>query len=249
MPPARTTRRWYTAKLDELRDRLSPALAETYRTEIAALTDWLDPVPQQADIARYLDGFVGREWLVEILEDWRLNRTGARLFWLTGLPGTGKSAFSAWITATHQGNAVALNLCRWDLRERCDAARVVRTLAWFVARRVQDYRAVLLRLMRGFGREALESTDAPTLFDRLLIQPLTHCFDGGRTADRLLLVIDGLDEAVPNQGQEAAALAARPAAPPRSPAAALGRPAGDQPAGAAGEHRVRRSADAAHRRR
>nr|WP_294513808.1 toll/interleukin-1 receptor domain-containing protein [uncultured Rhodopila sp.] len=194
---------WYKAKLDELRERLSPALAETYRTEIAALTDWLDPVPQQADIARYLDGFVGREWLVDILDDWRLNRTNTRMFWLTGLPGTGKSAFSAWVTTTHQGNAVALNLCRWDLRERCDAARVIRTLAWFVARRVQDYRAQLLRLMRGFGREALESTDAATLFDRLLIQPLTHCFDGGRTADRLLLVIDGLDEAVPKQHQEA----------------------------------------------
>lgn len=193
---------WYTAKLDELRDRLSPALAETYRTEIAALKDWLDPVPQQADIARYVDGFIGRAWPVDILEDWRLHRTGARLFWLTGLPGTGKSAFSAWITATHQGNAVALNLCRWDLRERCDAARVVRTLSWFVARRVQDYRAVLLRLMRWFGREALDSTEAATLFDRLLIQPLAHCFDGGRTADRLLLVIDGLDEVVSNRGED-----------------------------------------------
>jgi hypothetical protein len=140
---------------------------------------------------------------VDILEDWRLGRTGARLFWLTGLPGTGKSAFSAWITAMHRGNAVALNLCRWDLRERCDAARVVRTLAWFVCRRVQDYRAQLLRLMRSLNREALDNSDAPTLFDRLLVQPLFHCFDGGRTADRLLLVIDGLDEAVSNRGDDA----------------------------------------------
>src|SRR5271170_3742064 len=40
------------------------------------------------------------------------------------------------------------------------------------------------------------------LFDRLLVQPLTHCFDGGRTSDRLLLVVDGLDEAVANQGAD-----------------------------------------------
>jgi tetratricopeptide (TPR) repeat protein len=194
---------WYDAKLREIRERLSPALAERYKTEIDALRDWLDAVPQHGDITRYLDGFVGREWLVDILEDWRLGRADARLFWLTGLPGTGKTAFSAWITAMHRGNVVGLNLCRWDLRERCEAARVVRTLAWLVARRAQDYRAQLLRLMHRVDREALDRMDAPTLFDRLLVQPLTHCFDGGRTSDRLLLVVDGLDEAAANQGQDA----------------------------------------------
>ena len=193
---------WYGAKVREIRERLSPALAERYKTEIDTLHDWLDPVPQHADIARHLDGFVGREWLVDILDDWRLGRTDARLFWLTGLPGTGKTAFSAWITAMHRGNVVGLNLCRWDLRERCDAARVVRTLAWLVARRAQDYRAQLLRLMHRVDREALDRLDAPTLFDRLLVQPLTHCFDGGRTSDRLLLVVDGLDEAVANHGAD-----------------------------------------------
>jgi tetratricopeptide (TPR) repeat protein len=193
---------WYGAKVREIRERLSPALAERYSVEIDSLRDWLDPVPQHGDITRHLNGFVGREWLVDILEDWRLGRTDARLFWLTGLPGTGKTAFSAWITAMHRGNVVGLNLCRWDLRERCDAARVVRTLAWLVARRAQDYRAQLLRLMHRVDREALDRLDAPTLFDRLLVQPLTHCFDGGRTSDRLLLVADGLDEAVTNQGAD-----------------------------------------------
>jgi len=121
---------------------------------------------------------------VDILEDWRLGRTDRRLFWLTGAPGTGKGAFCAWATAMHVGNVVALNLCRWDLRERCDAARVVRTLAWFVARRVQDYRGLLLRLMRRLDRAGLDILDAPTLFDRLLVQPLTQCFHGGRLGER-----------------------------------------------------------------
>jgi TIR domain-containing protein len=62
---------WYAAKLTELRDRLSPALAGRYKAEMDALEAWLDPVAQQPDIVRYLDGFVGREgW-------WRSWKTGA----------------------------------------------------------------------------------------------------------------------------------------------------------------------------
>jgi tetratricopeptide (TPR) repeat protein len=194
---------WYAGKLAELLARLRPELAERYAGEIRALEDWLKPVPQYADIIRHLDGFVGREWLVDILEGWRLERTAAPLFWLTGRPGTGKSAFSAWITSRHPGHVVALNMCRWDLRERCDAARVVRTLAHFIARRVQDYRSQLLRLMPGIDQATLDRLDASTLFDRLIIQPLAHCFDGSRNTDRLLLVVDGLDEAVGHQGPSA----------------------------------------------
>ncbi len=187
---------WYAEKRAELLARLRPDLAQRYADEVRALEDWLQPVPQKADIDKLCDGFVGREWLVDILETWRLHNPDARRFWLTGAPGTGKSAFAAWLTATHLANVVALNLCRWDLRDRCDATRVVRTLACFVARRVQDYRSQLLRLMPQLDPETLDCLDAPTLFDRLLAQPLAHCFDGGRNGDRLLLVVDGLDEAV-----------------------------------------------------
>ena len=204
---------WYAEKLQRLLDLLSPALAGQYRDEITALRAWLRPVEQEEDYDKHLKGFVGREWLLKRLEDWRLGGTAAPLFWLTGQPGTGKSAFSVWITDMHHANVVALNLCRWSLRNRCDARDVVRTLAFFVARRVQDYRAVLVRDHRRMLDRAekakdngldpglvLDRMDAPTLFHALLAHPLKHCFDGGRSTDRLLLVIDGLDEAIDNQG-------------------------------------------------
>jgi hypothetical protein len=84
---------WYGAKFAELGEQLRAELAERYRSEMEALEGRLDPVPQWANINRLVDGFVGREWLVKDLEDWQLGRVDKRLFWLTGLPGTGKSAF------------------------------------------------------------------------------------------------------------------------------------------------------------
>ena len=208
---------WYGPRLQDLLDRLSPALAGQYHDEISTLRDWLNPTDQDADYNKHLEGFVGRTWLLQRVQAWRLGRTDTKLFWLAGAPGTGKTAFATWITRMHHANVVALNLCRWKMEARCDARAVIRTLAFFVARRVQDYRTCLLReRQRLIARQprpdpgdtrspdvvALDHMLAPTLFDQILAQPLAHCFDGGRKTDRLLLVIDGLDEAMAEQGGE-----------------------------------------------
>ena len=55
----------------------------------------LDPLDNEHAIASHVKEFVGREWLFETYECWRDDSAGARVFFLTGLSGTGKSAFSA----------------------------------------------------------------------------------------------------------------------------------------------------------
>jgi tetratricopeptide (TPR) repeat protein len=194
---------WYAECLAALLHRLRPEAAAAHAAEMAKLSEWLQPVRQHPETDPRIEGFVGRKWLIARVEAWRLQPDASRMFWLHGAPGCGKSAFAAWITAQHLCNVVALNLCDWRLVDRRDPLRVISTLAWQLARRVAELRprlvAVLGPLMEkdDKGVSGLDRLDAFARFDRLIIQPLKSCgIDGGQSADRLLLVLDGLDETV-----------------------------------------------------
>ncbi len=203
---------WYEGKLDEITKRLDPASAALFDSEMALLATHLSPVRQGADIDLLVDGFVGRTWLLEKLEAWRQDPKGRGMFWLTAQPGTGKSAFAAWLAHSHSANVVALNLCHWSLPDRCNPQKVFSSLAYELARRVPDYRAHLLNALRAQARNPaydggidpvklfnwLADSPPDALFEALLVQPLHDAFNGGLNTDKLLLVIDGLDEALDN---------------------------------------------------
>ena len=189
---------WYAEKLKELRDLLASDRAQRFAGEIEALRRWLKPISQDADIAPLVEGFVGREWLHEKLEAWRTKQSASRLFWLTGAPGSGKSAFAAHTAHFGRSNVIGLNLCRYILSDRSDPRRVLRTLAFQAATRLHDYRALLLdRLKIDDPKETeIENKTAAELFDWLLVQRLRAGIDGDRRSDRFLIVIDGLDETI-----------------------------------------------------
>ena len=129
------------------------------------------------------------------VDAWRRTELQRRVFWLTGGPGAGKSAFTAWITHYQRGNVVCLNLCKWNDEDRSDPRRVLRTLAFLLATRHRDYRRRLLdrfRLHDPDGRE-LANKGAASMFHWLLAEPL-QLIDGGRRRDRCVVVIDALDE-------------------------------------------------------
>ncbi len=71
---------WRRSLMDGLRSCtwtvgfLSRSQAARYAEKMAALDEWLKPVAQRADIAKHLDGFVGRDWLLQALEQWRLQQ-------------------------------------------------------------------------------------------------------------------------------------------------------------------------------
>lgn len=94
---------WYQQKLAEILRLLASPVTAQFAGEIAELDRHLQPIAQEADIGPLVEGFVGRLWLLEKLEAWRRGEARSRLFWLTGAPGTGKSAFAAWIA--HYGRA------------------------------------------------------------------------------------------------------------------------------------------------
>ena len=107
-----------------------------------------------------------------------------------GAPGVGKSAFAAQLIHTRGDTVIAAQFCEWDKPDHRNAPRVVRSLAFQLATRLPDYRKLLLTLPE---IAELDRKDAGELFDYLLANPLKLSITGGR--ERLLIVIDALDEA------------------------------------------------------
>jgi len=189
---------WYHQKLKAILDLLASDRARTFAGEIEELDVRLHPASQASDVAVLVAGFVGRTWLVNELEAWRRGAGASRVFALTGDPGSGKSAFAAWLAHHGKANVISLNLCRYNIEDRRDAAKILRTLAFQVATRLPDYRLHLLRKLKLHdpdGGVVIEKEPA-ALFEWLLLEPLRSLVDGGRRDDRYLLIVDALDETI-----------------------------------------------------
>ena len=209
---------WYQDRLRTILDLLDDPETQRFRGEIEDLESRLHPITQAADIPPLIDGFVGREWVVAAVEAWRTSQPQRRIFRLTGGPGAGKSAFSAWLAHYQRANVVGLNLCKWNDEDRSDPRRVLRTLAFLLATRLPDYRRRLLDRFRRHDPkgEELDRKGAAAMFHWLLAEPLQQLIDGGRRRDRCVLLIDALDETLRNDTSELADLLAELA--PKLPA-------------------------------
>jgi hypothetical protein len=183
---------WYQAKLGEIVRVVESQEIRRFAGEIETLNAYLKPIQSQARIYDLLKkGFLGRAWLFEAVERWRQAAKGdSRLFWITGDPGVGKSAFAAQLTHIRSDAVIAAQLVEWDKPDHRDARRVVRTLGFQLATRLPDYRKLLLTLPE---IAELDSKDPAELFDYLLANPLRSVIGSGR--ERYLIVIDALDEA------------------------------------------------------
>ena len=191
---------WYRSKLAELLLLLASPTTQQFAGEISELEKRLQPVSQDADIGALVDGFVGRNWLLQELETWRTQATNSRLFWLIGSPGCGKSAFAAWLAHHARADVIGVNFCRYNVDERRNPTRVLCTLAFQIATRLSDYRRLLLQRLRVHDPRPGEiaSKSPAALFDWLLIDPLRLGLDGGRREHRFLMIIDALDETLRN---------------------------------------------------
>ena len=189
---------WYRGKVAEILRLLDHPATKRFAGECEELERRLTPISYVADIGALVDGFVGREWLRQQLDEWRKTARDSRLFWLTGGPGTGKSAFSAWLAHRGGVNVIGINLCRYNSSDRRNPSLVLRTLAFQIATRLPDYRKFLLDRLRIQDPNGIEVArkNANDLFDWLLVDPLRHAIDGGRSADRYLVIIDALDETI-----------------------------------------------------
>lgn len=163
--------------------------------EIQDLQRILCPMPDSAKIGRLVEnGLIGRLWVKEAISDWRITNSNQRMFWLVGEPGIGKSALAADLVHKAKLQVVAYHFCDYQVAESRTAHRFVCNLAFMLSARLPDYRRLLLSSLAILPKSIMEMT-ATELMERLLINALKNKIDGGLSNDRLLLVIDALDEA------------------------------------------------------
>ncbi len=215
----------YARALQQLRDALhlkepafpgSPQIAVT--SQASNLHKVLQPLPYQADLAPHLGNYVPRPWLEEKVDKW-LEESKERIFWLSGGPGTGKSAFLAWIASTREA-VKAIHFCRWGDDLKSKPNRCVMSLAYQLASQEPLYSAHLAGLQLA---SLVNECNTETLFDQLLVQPFAPslpswkggkvggaCFEPATyTTESRVIVIDALDEASRQGNNELASLLAR----------------------------------------
>lgn len=168
---------------------------EGFAGEIQDLQHILRPMPDSARIGKLIEnGLIGRLWVKQAIADWRITNPEQRMFWLVGEPGMGKSALAADLVHKSKLQVVAYHFCDYQVPESRTAHRFVCNLAFMLAARLPDYRHLLCGSLDVLPKPLLEMS-ATELMERLVIHPLHNKIDGGLSSDRLLLVIDALDEA------------------------------------------------------
>jgi WD40 repeat protein len=155
----------------------------------ARLMALLDPLPFEAEINEHLARFVGRDWIFKKIDAWLANAGAEKIFWITGAPGAGKTALAAKL-ASLRLEIAAVHFCRAGHSQKSDPRRCVLSIAYQLATQLPDYESRLNALPL---QAIIAESDAQTLFDRLVVQPLAGNFpDPKRT---LVVLIDALDEA------------------------------------------------------
>lgn len=150
----------------------------------------LRPVSNETDLDDYLQHFTGREWLIERLDSW-MNSDGGPVRRLTGPPGSGKSAFAAWL-ARHRAYTAAAHFFRRGHSDRSNSRRAITSIAFDLAQRFPEFRARLLGLdLVGL----VADSNAATLFERLILEPARSVGRGSGRVEKQLVILDAIDEA------------------------------------------------------
>lgn len=189
----------YTQRLQQLITALENPHMELQGTS-SRLRTILEPMPFGADISTHLKHFTGRVWIVTAIGKWLDAPKASRVFWITGDPGTGKTALSCWLCCNHP-SIKAFHLCNATtggdgLNEKADPRWVIRSLAYQLSALIPEYQERLgnLNLER-----IVKEDSAQSMFDRLLTDSL-HGIKLGND-EKIVILIDGLDEATDSQGR------------------------------------------------
>jgi hypothetical protein len=198
---------WFEVQLSEIVRVIESDVNQRFAGEIETLKTKLKPILPWGRIGGLLkQRFFGRNWLVDEVKRWQMQDKESRVFFITGAPGIGKSAFSAWLAHHQKVDIIAAHFVEYDKPDHKDPERVILSLAFQIASRLPDYRKFLMGLPE---LDALSVKNAAELFSYLLTEPLKLCINGGRA--RSVVLIDALDEADTKNGNELARLLAREA--------------------------------------
>jgi tetratricopeptide (TPR) repeat protein len=198
--------RWYEEKLLNLVEKIERD-ATRFADETRVLREALLPASFEAKIAQHVPGFIGREWIVDAYRHWVDHQPESRLFWINAGPGVGKSAIAANLAHRQRSAIVASWFCDAKSSELKDPNKALKSIAFQLALRWEDYRVKLLRKLELYAsatdgtceevRKELEKKNTQDLFLFLLAEPMAGLI---WREHKLVVVIDALDEATDEQG-------------------------------------------------
>lgn len=148
----------------------------------------LEPLDFLNDISLYQPDFIGREWVMADFNQWLNGNRTSRVYFLTGLPGVGKTALAVHMLQTCN-NIMAFHLCRKGNSEKTSLRRAICSIAYQLSRELPEYQEHLLRVNIVHEKDRCND-DA--LFDVLIAGPLSHCCNQEKD---VLILIDAIDEA------------------------------------------------------
>src|ERR1039457_2241899 len=171
---------------------------ETIRTKLM-------PVPFCEDLERLTVNFTGRQWIVDQIDAWIGTTDGEKVYWLTGAPGVGKSAISAWLCKNRKQYIAAKHFCEFNSEDKRNPVKFVRSIAFQLA---ENWPLYAERLAATPLEQILqEYDDAISLFDAMILRPIADI--QSKPGHSLVIVIDALDEATYNSRNDIAKIVSR----------------------------------------
>ena len=187
---------YFHQKMTLLLDALNSNEALTFNEELEFLQQQLGCVNDNTAKEQRLlkQVFVGRRWLTERVDSWS-SSPFQDPFMIYGVPGSGKSAFSANL-AQFNPSVLASLFFEWDHAELHHVDTVIKTLAFKLAATLPDYRRLLCNICKdNEQKKHLEQYRGAALFDYIILNPIQCCIDGDRRTG--IILFDGLDETAP----------------------------------------------------
>jgi hypothetical protein len=164
------------------------------------LHNLLNPIDFSVDILRHIHKFSGRKWLINRVDHWfKSSDQQSKVFWITGLPGIGKSAIASWLCENRR-EISAVHFCEYG-NQTTGLDKLIKSLAYQLSTQLPDYSHILqtIDLQETFKTYS----DPKTLFSILITKPLNKISPPDHP---VTILIDALDEASNDGRNELAGL-------------------------------------------
>ncbi|KAL5633002.1 hypothetical protein ACGC1H_003480 [Rhizoctonia solani] len=123
---------------------------------------------------------------------WSEDPNGAKMYWMNGMAGTGKTTIATTLSATLEARKqlAASFFCTRTSPECREAKRIVPTIAYQLSRRSTPFRSVLCKALK--EDPDISTGSISSQFELLIRRPLIKVKD--KLANNLVIVVDALDE-------------------------------------------------------
>jgi tetratricopeptide (TPR) repeat protein len=150
----------------------------------------LEPIDFQINYAMH-GHIVGREWIMDKVNDWLENNKKSKVLWIIADAGYGKSAISAYL-ARHP-KVMNVHFCDYKGGVKNKPENVIKTLAYSIQQQQINGYLEEIEHVTIDGKKAFE------LFEELITNPLSRLKS---KEAQYIFVIDGLDETLTDENRE-----------------------------------------------